>query len=303
MAARLCHLTRQHRWQVTRELESLFSSGTALDRAVRHVLLARGKRVRASLALIASEAAGRPGADALPVAIAFELLHTASLIHDDIMDDGQMRRGRACVHRVFGTGLAITAGDSLIFEAYRRLLSLFDSHPAPAVERVLAIFTDCAGRTCRGQALDLRWANACPSTRRYLTMIRAKTGSMIEAPIECAAVLAEASGPWCERFRRYGRCMGISFQIADDAIDEPEQAGVTLDTKRQLAARYAQRSVRALEGVGHEPARTQLATIAKVVGHWKVSAQQLLSPPSRGETHVDRPVAFIEPRCVGNPPP
>jgi len=197
----------------------MFSSGTALDGAVRHVLLARGKRVRASLALIASEAAGRPADDALRIAVAFELLHTASLIHDDIMDDGQLRRGRACVHRVFGTGLAITAGDALIFEAYRGLLPLFDRHPATVVERVLTIFTGCAARTCRGQALDLRWANACPSTRQYLTMIRAKTGSMIEAPIECAAVLAEAPLEWCERFRRYGRCMCISFQIADDAID------------------------------------------------------------------------------------
>ena len=298
ISVRLCHLTRRHRWQVQRALEPLFSSGTELDRAVRHVLLARGKRVRASLALIASEAAGRPAADALPVAVAFELLHTASLIHDDIMDDEQMRRGRACVHHLFGTGLAITAGDLLIFEAYRRLLSLFDSHPAQAVERVLAIFTACAARTCRGQALDLRWTNALPSTRRYLTMIRAKTGSMIEAPIECAAVLAQAPRSSCERFRQYGRYLGTSFQIADDAIDDPE-AGVPLKTKRQLAARCARRSVRALEGVGHEPARTQLATIANVVGHWKVPAPPPICPPSQGDMHVDRSVAFIEPGCVG----
>src|SRR5690349_15015251 len=121
IADRLCERMRPYRRMVEAALEPLFRSDTPLDRAVGHALFGNAKRIRASLALIASDAAGGHASDALPIAVAFELLHTASLIHDDIMDDAKVRRGRACVHRVFGINLAITAGDALIFEAYRGL--------------------------------------------------------------------------------------------------------------------------------------------------------------------------------------
>jgi geranylgeranyl pyrophosphate synthase len=99
---RLREVTRRHATMVENALRPLFRGAGPLDEAVRHVLFADAKRVRASLALIATEAAGGSAAAALPVAVAFELLHTASLVHDDIMDDAQMRRGRPCVHRAFG---------------------------------------------------------------------------------------------------------------------------------------------------------------------------------------------------------
>jgi geranylgeranyl diphosphate synthase type I len=141
------------------------------------------------------------------------------LIHDDIMDAGQMRRGQPCVHRVFGSRIAITAGDALIFEAYRQILRLARDHPAPVVERVLQVFTACAARTCRGQAHDVVFSVESATLRHYLAMIRAKTGSMIEAPLESVAVLAGASDVARQRLRQYGRCVGIAFQIFDDALD------------------------------------------------------------------------------------
>jgi geranylgeranyl pyrophosphate synthase len=349
IADRLCERMRPCRRMIESVIEPMFASRTPLDQAIRHVLLGDAKRVRASLALIAMQAAGGCAQDALQVAVAFELLHTASLIHDDIMDGATLRRGRACVHRVFGTGLAITAGDALIFEAYRCLLHSLASHPAPAVERVLGIFTACAAATCRGQALDLGFAAGAGSLRQYLRMIRAKTGSMIEAPLECAAVLADAPPSWCERFRTYGRCLGIAFQIADDANDclgSEAKAGKTLGndlrngsgsalliycrescdpvqrdhmasalhragagddaepliamlhrqgaiaSTQRLAAGYADRARRALQDVGVEPARTQLAAIASIVGHWKVSSRQ--PPPSTGESHATRQVGHAD---------
>ena len=356
IADRLCERMRPCRRMIESAIEPMFASHTALDRAIRHVLVGDAKRVRSSLALIAAQAAGGRAEDALEMAVAFELLHTASLIHDDIMDGARLRRGRACVHLVFGTGLAITAGDALIFEAYRRLLQSFASHPAPAVERVLSIFTARAAATCRGQALDLGFTAGSGSVRQYLRMIRAKTGSMIEAPLECAAVLAGAPGEWCERFRTYGRCLGIAFQIADDADDclgsevktgktlgndlrngsgsalliygrescnpvEREhlasalrraragadaapllamlyQHGAIVSTQR-LAARYAERARRALQDVGVEPARTQLAAIASIVGDWKVSSRQ--PPPFTGESHGTRQADHADRFVRGHP--
>ena len=340
---RLCERVRPYRRMVDSALQPLFTSATPLDRAVGHALFANGKRIRASLALLASEAAGGEACDALPIAVAFELLHTASLIHDDIMDGALVRRGRPCVHRIFGTSLAITAGDALIFEAYRSLLKSFERHSAAAAGRAIEIFTRCAAKACRGQSLDLAFDSDTASVRQYLAMVRAKTGSMIEAPLECAAVLADAPSDWCDRFREYGRCLGMAFQITDDATDylgSEAETGKTLgndlrngagsamlifarcalsavqrdvlsdairrarasqlgesvaplvafmqehgaiEWTQRLCARYADRALRALEHVGVEPARTELAAIATTVGRWKVTRSQL-----QGATHEER---------------
>jgi len=204
---------------IERSLQGVFQTDRVLDRAVRYVLFAGGKRVRASLALIGMEAAGGQATGAVHLATAFELLHTASLIHDDIMDAARVRRGRRCVHHVFGTGMAITAGDALIFEAYRRILELRRAHPVHAVERVLEVFTACAARACQGQARDLTFPREAATLRDYVAMVQTKTGSMIEAPLESVAILAGAAPRWRERFREYGRCLGIAFQAFDDAYD------------------------------------------------------------------------------------
>jgi geranylgeranyl pyrophosphate synthase len=330
---RLCQRLQPYRRMVESALDPLFPVRTSLDRAVRHALFANAKRVRASLALIACEAAGGTARDALPIAVAFELLHTASLIHDDIMDGALVRRGRPCVHRAFGTSLAITAGDALIFEAYGVLQKSFGGDRQ--VAQVIEIFTSCAAKTCRGQALDLDYPNHPPSLHRYLRMIRAKTGSMMEAPVECAALLAGAKPSWRGGFREYGRCLGIAFQITDDATDylgDEVSAGKSLgndllngagspllifthhacsaeqretlatairraraahatdsaatlvatmqehgaiEWTQRLCARYADRARRALQGIGTDPARTELAAIASIIGQWKIARPQL----------------------------
>lgn len=215
----LRHRTERHRPIVERALADVFGGTDALDIAVRHSLLGDAKRIRASLALLATEAAGGDAEAALPVAVAFELLHTASLVHDDIMDEADVRRGRPCAHRAFGTGVAITAGDALIFEAYQRLLTLSARVNGGRVEEVLRIFSSCALGTCRGQTRDLTFPTDSGTLLGYLRMIRWKTGSMIEAPLTAGAVLANAD-PICRRqFARFGRLLGMAFQIVDDAID------------------------------------------------------------------------------------
>ena len=216
---RLRERTAPYRNAIDAALHGAFPAETVLDRAVRHALFGHAKRLRASLALIGMQAVGGDSAAGLEVAAAFELLHTASLIHDDIMDGGLLRRGRPCVHRVFGSRIAITAGDALIFEAYRRLLALGRHHPPHAVAQIAQIFTECAARACRGQAEDLSFPEESGTLRDYLAMIRAKTGSMIEAPLHSVGVLAGAPPAWCDGLRTYGRCLGIAFQILDDALE------------------------------------------------------------------------------------
>jgi len=329
---------------VDEALRGLFAADGTLDRAVRHILFADAKRVRASLALMATEAAGGRAEDAVPAAVAFELLHTASLVHDDIMDDAEVRRGRPCVHRVFGTALAITAGDALIFEAYRQMLSLRGVHDAATLEEVLAVFSGCAVRTCRGQAEDVTFPADGGSLRRYLRIVRRKTGSMIEAPLESGAILAGASGLLRRRLREFGRLLGIAFQILDDAIDylgSEEKAAKTLgnDLRRrsaspllihcrarctpsewralesamacfadsgrhadlepvleafrqhdaigftqQLCGRYVARARRLLADVGTEPARSELDSVARMIGYWGLLAARLPDPAPSGAT-------------------
>lgn len=208
-----------YRSMINKSIADLFRLDSVLDKAARHVLCADAKRIRAALALIATEAAGGAASRALPMAVAFELLHTASLVHDDIMDNAQSRRGRPCVHRLFGIDIAITTGDALIFEAYQQLLSLGATWEPDRVSEVLRVFSHCALNTCGGQADDLTFNERPQSIKAYLKMVRRKTGSMIEAPLLGGAILANACPQWQTRFRIFGRELGTAFQIVDDAID------------------------------------------------------------------------------------
>jgi geranylgeranyl pyrophosphate synthase len=327
--------TRRYRAMVDEALTGLFQGARALDVAIRHVLLADAKRVRASLALVATEAAGGQAEAALPMAVAFELLHTASLIHDDIMDEAHVRRGRPCVHRAFGTAIAITAGDALIFEAYRQLLSLSSAYAREQLETVLRIFSSCAAETCRGQSEDVTFPVDGGTLRQYLRMVRRKTGSMIEAPLEGGAVLGGMDSAACQRMRKFGRALGTAFQIVDDALDylgseakvrkslgndlrhrrgsamlifcrarctareraameraiaaftvsrDPGDLTPVLDLfqrhdavafTQRLCGRYIDRARRLIAGIGGEPARSDLESIATMVGYWGLLAARL----------------------------
>jgi geranylgeranyl reductase family protein len=233
--------TKVERTRVNRALAPLFQSPSQLDKVAREALFGDAKRVRASLALMGVDAAGGDAEAAVPMAVAFELLHTASLIHDDIMDESDTRRGRPCVHRTHGVDMAITVGDALIFEAYRQLGLLSRSFGAAQVDEVYRIFSACALRTCRGQALDLRFPFETGTILQYLKMVHRKTGSMIVAPLEGGAALAGAGQATRLAFQRYGGCLGVAFQIVDDAIDylgTEERAGKTIanDLRRKAAS-------------------------------------------------------------------
>jgi geranylgeranyl diphosphate synthase, type II len=213
-----------------------------LGEAMRYSLFAGGKRLRPVLALAAAEAVaaarGAAGdqarAMAMPVACALELIHTYSLVHDDLpaMDDDTLRRGRPTSHVVFGEGLAILAGDALLTEAF----ALISREPrpgggaSPADEtiaarklRTLQTVADAAGPSgmVGGQALDLEAAGAgrTVDAEALRAMHARKTGALIRASALAGAVMAGADDPQLHAIGRYGDELGLAFQIIDDILD------------------------------------------------------------------------------------
>ncbi|MCW5827694.1 MAG: polyprenyl synthetase family protein [Deltaproteobacteria bacterium] len=202
------------------------SAGDAgIAKSMRYSLFAGGKRLRPVLTLAASEAVGGNSDLALPFACAIELIHTYSLIHDDLpaMDDDDLRRGRPTSHKVFGEAAAILAGDGLLTEAFaicsdsshRRRLS-----PVWVLEfsRLLAEASGYKGMI-RGQMLDLAAEGKKLSRTELERLHLCKTGALIAASVEGGAILAGATSAQRKALSNYGRLIGLAFQITDDVLD------------------------------------------------------------------------------------
>jgi geranylgeranyl diphosphate synthase, type II len=203
-------------------LEANDARGTeGLVEAMRYSLLAGGKRIRPVLALATCEALGRPPEDLLPAAAAIELIHTYSLIHDDLpaMDDDDLRRGRPTCHIVFGEDTAILAGDALYAEAVRLVCDKQVGGPAVQVGilRELAGATGVAGMV-GGQYLDLRDSGheSPDALQRVHTL---KTGRLIACCVRSALVLAPPAPEVELAYREFARELGLLFQIVDDILD------------------------------------------------------------------------------------
>ncbi|MFF9405148.1 polyprenyl synthetase family protein [Streptomyces anandii] len=177
-----------------------------------------GKGVRQALAVLGAEAAGAPGAAGVPAAVAVELVHTFSLLHDDIMDGDAMRRGRPAVWKAYGTGPAVLAGDALFALAVQTLAA------APAGPGALRRLSATLADLLRGQADDLLFATR-PWTGpgrvplvAYRTMAAAKTGSLLGCAAALGAVLGGAPPATADALDRAGRHLGVAFQIVDDVL-------------------------------------------------------------------------------------
>ena len=211
---------------VEEELERLSfaaaPSTAGLEEAMRYSLLAGGKRVRPVLALATARALGAEPERLLPVACAIELIHTYSLIHDDLpaMDDDDLRRGKPTSHVKFGEDVAILAGDGLFAEAVR----LFATQPGPS-ERVLAALQELAGATgvdgmVVGQYVDVIGAESDAEGLRALHAL--KTGRLIAASVSVVLILDGAAEPETIPYRRFAEELGVLFQIVDDILDVTE---------------------------------------------------------------------------------
>jgi geranylgeranyl diphosphate synthase type II len=207
----------------------------ALLEAMRYSVLAPGKRLRPLLVILAAEAAGGAEADALPAASSVELIHTYSLIHDDLpaMDDDDMRRGQPTCHKQFGEALAILAGDALLTLAFEVLATSYRPATAAACCRELAGGAGACGMV-GGQVEDLAWEKRGGTLEDLETLHARKTGALFRACLRLGVLAAQGERPGgpdpelMSRLDAYGRCFGQAFQVTDDLLDVEgcaEQAG------------------------------------------------------------------------------
>jgi geranylgeranyl diphosphate synthase, type II len=252
-----------------------------IHRAARYSLLAGGKRVRPLLTLAAGAAAGGGEDEVMPLACAVELIHTYSLIHDDLpaMDDDDLRRGRPTSHKVFGEAIAILAGDALLTRAFHLLADVPADWDAARLRRRLdatAILGEACGTTglIGGQVEDLESEGRDVDTAGLERLHRAKTGALLGACVRGGAVLGGASAADLESLPVYASAIGLAFQVVDDVLDATEgaeQLGKTagkdaaadkatyvkvhgLERSRALAARLHADALRALEPLGQRGA-------------------------------------------------
>jgi geranylgeranyl diphosphate synthase type II len=196
-----------------------------IHEAVRYSVFAGGKRLRPILVLAAAEAEGGQVEHALPAAAAIELIHTYSLIHDDLpaMDDDDFRRGRPTCHKVYGEALAILAGDALLTQAF---ILLSGESPAtgiagPARLRVINEIAQAAGSRgmVGGQVVDILQEDREVDLATLLYLHTHKTGSLIRACLRVGGIISSAGSEQMEALTRYGDRIGLAFQIVDDILD------------------------------------------------------------------------------------
>ncbi|MEE9569627.1 MAG: farnesyl diphosphate synthase [Candidatus Binatia bacterium] len=190
--------------------------------AMRYSLFAGGKRLRPILCLAASEAMGGEVQAAMPAGCALEMIHTYSLIHDDLpaMDDDDLRRGKPTNHKVFGEAIAILAGDGLLTEAFV-LLSDYNSLLPERAVQVIGIIAEAASYRgmVGGQVVDMLSQNKRADLETVQQMHSRKTAALIAAAAESGALAGKGSEAQVAALARYGRAIGLAFQIADDILD------------------------------------------------------------------------------------
>ena len=190
--------------------------------AMRYSLFAGGKRLRPILCLAASEAVGGETQFAMPAGCALEMIHTYSLIHDDLpaMDDDDLRRGKPTNHKVFGEAIAILAGDGLLTEAFV-LLSDYNSLLPERAVQVIGVIAEAASYRgmVGGQVVDMLSQNKPADLETVQQMHSRKTAALIAAATESGALAGNGSEAQVAALARYGRGIGLAFQIADDILD------------------------------------------------------------------------------------
>ncbi len=233
---------RQKAGQVNQALEKLLPGGDASDRivaAMRHSLMAGGKRLRPVMCMAAAEAVSGNGADALQAACAIEMIHTYSLIHDDLpaMDDDALRRGKPTCHTAFDEATAILAGDALLTLAFETLASvrLHSDADLPRVLQVIRTIAAAAGYRgmIEGQMRDMAAEGASLELDALETVHHYKTGAMFQAAVCSGAILGGGREEEIEKMRAYARHVGLAFQIADDILNvegDPGRMGKSVGT-------------------------------------------------------------------------
>ena len=221
-------LFRQEGSRIERWLDRLVPSETdppsLIHEAMRYSLFAGGKRLRPILAIVTGELYDVPEETLLPAACSLEMIHTYSLIHDDLpaMDNDDLRRGMPTSHVRYGEAIAILAGDALLTRAFQTLAELRGVEPGRLV-RVIGEVAQAAGTTqalIGGQVLDLQSEGRVVTSEALEAIHRAKTGALIRCAVRLGPLLGGAPEPELAALTVYGEKIGLAFQIADDLLDE-----------------------------------------------------------------------------------
>ncbi|MDR2545147.1 MAG: polyprenyl synthetase family protein [Methanobrevibacter sp.] len=208
---------------VSKEINSFLSniSPDNLKEASIYLTKSGGKMLRPALAIISCEALGGSERNVIKTAAAIELIHTFSLIHDDIMDDDDVRRGRPSVHKVWDDNIAILAGDTLFSKAFELIsFAKDDIDSVEHIHQAISTVADACVKICEGQAADICFEkNFKVKEEDYLEMIFKKTGALIAAATKSGAIMAGANQDEINIFYEYGKFIGLAFQIQDDYLD------------------------------------------------------------------------------------
>jgi geranylgeranyl diphosphate synthase type II len=238
------YLVRQQHL-VDAELDRLAPKETVepatIHRAMRYSLFAGGKRIRPILCLEAARTLTDAWEAVAPAACALELIHTYSLIHDDLpaLDNDDYRRGKPTNHKVFGDAMAILAGDGLLTLAFQVLAEL--SAPDERKTRLiaeLAVASGTVGGMIGGQVADLEGEGRTPNAQLLETIHRAKTGALLRVSLRMGAIAAGAGDSEYEALSRYGEHVGLAFQIVDDILDVEESSEALGKTAGKDAAQH-----------------------------------------------------------------
>jgi geranylgeranyl diphosphate synthase type II len=214
--------------RINMALESILMTSERPDRlleAMTYSLMAGGKRFRSVLCVAAAEAVGGDLEDVLPAACALEMVHTYSLIHDDLpaMDDDDLRRGQATCHKAFDEATAILAGDALLTLAFQTLSSIATGRDQQAVKwlRVIQLISHAAGYCgmIQGQMLDIASEGSQLKLNELKSMHRLKTGALIEVSLRCGAELVDANSSQIQLLESYAQYIGLAFQVTDDILN------------------------------------------------------------------------------------
>jgi geranylgeranyl diphosphate synthase, type II len=212
-----------------------------IHRALRYSLFAGGKRIRPILCIEAARAVARPSGGIVAAACSLELIHTYSLIHDDLpaLDNDDYRRGKPTNHKVFGEAMAILAGDALLTLAFQVLAQLecaADRKTQLIAE--LAVAAGTVGGMIGGQVADLEGEGKPPDATLLETIHRAKTGALLRASTRMGAIFAGATTTQYEALSCYGEHIGLAFQIVDDILDVEESSEALGKTAGKDAAQH-----------------------------------------------------------------
>ncbi|MDQ7916339.1 polyprenyl synthetase family protein [Mesonia sp. MT50] len=192
---------------------------------MHYILHLGGKRLRPILVLMSAEAFGSTSQKALDAALAVEIFHNFSLVHDDIMDDAPLRRGKKTVHEKWDINTGILSGDAMLINAYQ----LFENYEGEQFRKLAKLFSKTAMEVCEGQQYDIDFETRDDvNLKEYLHMIKYKTAVLVGAALEMGAIVAHAKDACRQQINEYGCLLGIAFQLQDDYLDafgDPETFG------------------------------------------------------------------------------